>query len=1097
MTPTRICLLTLTTVLVLNAIVSAQEWPTRAEPWRVAYTGADSTGPNVLGHWSFSAEAPAADSSSYRQPGELLGAKPVEGRFGGGIESFLGFPTSDARHALMVKLAPHLSPSGPFTLELWLKPSPEFETITNCYLVDKRYVAHTDYQWMLERPGGQRDLHLRLTLGFGDSSDTALSQPIALPTGVWSHLAVTYDGRGGIRFFQDGAQRGERLLKGRGGVTAGSHALSIGDRLGSNYAGVPAVIDEVRLTSAALEFRPVVTRLEGDRHVFRRMEPATGLRYRVRNLESQPQTGTRLTVRVPGQSEQVFPLGDLAPAAEKTVDIEFNTALRPDLYPVGAETHVDGPTPFESLQTDELRIVPRPLDRMPVLNWGLYGTDDVIREIPRMKSIGFTHSFGLVIDNHHILEHPESPFPAREPERPKANRLLDTALAEDFQIALQFHPADTFHKAHPELTRVDRAGKPYTKVPGNDLNGLAPEAQAFHHRVGDVAGRTYGTHPAVDAALVNSELRDHAWLSFSELDRAEYKRATGLEIPDEATTPYGVSWNSLKDFPANRVIADDHPLLTYFRWYHAEGYGLGKLNSALVRGLREGSGRKDLWTFFDPAVRSPSLWGSGGDVDVLSQWTYSYPDPIRIALPTDELFTMARGHDPIQRVMKMTQVIWYRSQSAPIAKDPAKAQAQSARSPWEDQDPTGQYITIAPHHLREAFWTKISRPIQGIMYHGWSSLVPTDEPSAYRFTNSQTQHELTRLVHEVLQPLGPTLKKVPHAPRDVAFLESFTSQMFAHRGAYGWSHTWTGDCYLALLYAQLQPEVLYEQSLLADGLERFKVLVLPDCDVLTKPVVDRILAFQMAGGLIVADERLCPAIKADITLPAYARVNKAADDKQKLLEWASELRSALDPRYTRPFESSDPEVVTVRRRAGESDYLFAINDHREAGDYVGHHGLVLERGLPARTVLRLQRPAGVVYDLVQGGLVPFSRTGTALEIPLELSPCDGRLLLVTPTPISEIRLSLPGDVKRGQAVKVRIEVVGADGQIVPATLPLDVQIRDGDGRTAEFSGFHAAENGQLELNLTIAPNDAQGAWDLQITDLASRLHARGSFRVTP
>ena len=60
------------------------------------------------------------------------------------------------------------------------------------------------------------------------------------------------------------------------------------------------------------------------------------------------------------------------------------------------------------------------------------------------------------------------------------------------------------------------------------------------------------------------------------------------------------------------------------------------------------------WTFFDPAVRVPSLWGSGGGVDVISQWTSS--QPIKIGQATDELFAMAAGR-PGQRVMKMTQVI--------------------------------------------------------------------------------------------------------------------------------------------------------------------------------------------------------------------------------------------------------------------------------------------------------------------------------------------------------------------------------------------------------------------------------------------------------
>ena len=57
--------------------------------------------------------------------------------------------------------------------------------------------------------------------------------------------------------------------------------------------------------------------------------------------------------------------------------------------------------------------------------------------------------------------------------------------------------------------------------------------------------------------------------------------------------------------------------------------------------------------------------------------------------------------------------------------------------------------------------------------------------SGYRYTNPQTQHELRRLVKEVVEPLGPTLMQVPDRKSDVAYLESFASQMFARRGTYG------------------------------------------------------------------------------------------------------------------------------------------------------------------------------------------------------------------------------------------------------------------------------------------------------------------------
>ena len=148
-------------------------------------------------------------------------------------------------------------------------------------------------------------------------------------------------------------------------------------------------------------------------------------------------------------------------------------------------------------------------------------------------------------------------------------------------------------------------------------------------------------------------------------------------------------------------------------------------------GLKAAAGRADLWTFHDPAVRVASVYGSGGG-RYLSQWTYSYPDPIRIAVATDELLAMAAGGPPRQQVMKMTQIIWYRGQTAPIAK-PNNPPAYQA--PWEIDQPDAPFITIAPMQLREALWTKIARPIKGIMYHGWQSLLPL--PTANRLSPHQ------------------------------------------------------------------------------------------------------------------------------------------------------------------------------------------------------------------------------------------------------------------------------------------------------------------------------------------------------------------------
>ncbi|MFG0261555.1 MAG: hypothetical protein ACF788_04115, partial [Novipirellula sp. JB048] len=664
----------------------------------------------------------------------------------------------------------------------------------------------------------------------------------------------------------------------------------------------------------------------------------------------------------------------------------------------------------------------------------------------------------------------------------------NAALENDIKVIASMSPGSWLRKAEvgKPFRRLDRTGKEYERT---DISGLFQRVQDFCFHTGAAIGRAYGDHPAFAAALLHTEVRGASQLSFHPQEVAAYREATGAEIPAKINHKSGVQYQQLADFPQDRVIPDDHPVLQYLRWFWQRGDGWNALTSRVDQGLKQQIDRDDFWTFYDPACRVPSLSGSGGNVDVLSHWTYSYPDPIRIGLCTDELFEMARAGDRDQEVMKMTQLIWYRSQTAPI-----NAKPSGETSPWVDQDPDAAYITIAPMHLREAFWWKIARPIKGIMYHGWQSLVETDSPSAYRYTNPSTQHELKRLVSEVVEPLGPTLMQVPDAESDVVFLESFTSQMMARRGTYGWNRSWAGDMYHILMYAQLQPRVMYEESLLAGGLRGAKVLVLADCDVLTESVVEAIEAFQAAGGLVIGDEETCPAIKLDKTLARFNRTKQADQDRAKLLAAAQDLRAWLDPRYSRELDSTNPDVLSRRRQFGTTDYLFAVNDHREFGHYVGDYALTMENGLPSQTQLRLERPAGHVYDLVARRESTSESRDNAMIIPVSLGPCEGRVLMVTERPIRELDVTVPAAATPGESV--RLEIAITDGQTaIDAVIPVEVRIVDPEGMQAEMSGYYGAVGGELTIPFDFAANDRTGVWEIHATELASGREAAGYLRL--
>jgi len=273
------------------------------------------------------------------------------------------------------------------------------------------------------------------------------------------------------------------------------------------------------------------------------------------------------------------------------------------------------------------------------------------------------------------------------------------------------------------------------------------------------------------------------------------------------------------------------------------------------------------------------------------------------------------------------------------------------------------------------------------------------------------------------------------------------------------------------------------------------VLVMPCCDVLTVSVRDRIAAFQRRGGLIVADEHLTPALTPDILIPSLRRTKKADEDKVALQALAHRLRAELDPFYERYGDSSDPDVVVRFRQYGDTDYLFAINDKRTFGTYVGHHGLVMEKGLPNNATLTVNRDQGHVYDLVAHQAVPATQTPGGLVIEREFGPGAGHLLMITSKPVASIRVGGPEQTTRDNRVRLEIAVLDDAGQPLAAVVPVQVEVLDPRDRPAEYSGYYGVKDGKLSINLDLAPNDLTGKWHVRATELASGRASECTFAV--
>ena len=815
---------------------------------------------------------------------------------------------------------------------------------------------------------------------------------------------------------------------------------------------------------------------------FKRMSGTKKIVVNLTNNTSKNLTAGKVLVTAGGQKKS-HDIVELSSGKSTTITFDFDSSLRPGKYRCQIEIADQSGKVLDS-GIVKLYIAPRPVpNKMPVIMWG-HG------DLHKVQKCGFTHSFVTLLNSKKVFAEKKITEADYLKDYQKTAKLLDQALIDGFG-AVAFMGIGRLINAQNQFLRVGRKGK---VLQGHkNICASFPEVKKFCYDAGASTAKTYGKFSAFDFALVETENRDGTKLCFHKHDKENYKKYSGKDIPSEVKSKMGIHYTKIADFPADHIIKDDNPVLQYLKWFWQQGDGWNQLYTEIHRGLQ--SGKQHIGTWYDPAVRVPSVSGSGGEVDYASQWTYTYPDPIKIGKVVDELFAMTSlSPRKEQKVMNTTQIIWYRSATAPKRK-PGE-HPNIPLTDWEKRAPDANYITIAPDHLSEAFWSEISRPISGIMYHGWWSFgdYHQDNRWKYRYTNSETPRVLKRLVDTVVTPLGPSLKQIPDISSDIAFLQSFTSEMFAQVGEFGWGWGWGNDAYQILRYAHLQPKVVYEESILRGGLKGVKILVAVKCPVLTESVARKIIQFQQLGGIIIGDENLAPGITPDIIMSSYNRTGPPHIDKSKLQAKAKKLRSELKGAYFPYADTSNPDVILRVRRYKDCDYLFVINDKRTYGNYVGQYKRLMENGLATQANITLKRK-GYVYDLVSHQSADSKILNRKLNLQVKLAPGEGKLFMICKYPIANLKLTVAPEVKRNSQMPIIVEISDTKNRVIHGIVPILVNITDSKGEKAEFSGYYGVKDGKLRITLDIAKNDDIGTWEITVTELASGKISTKSFIV--
>ncbi len=934
----------------------------------------------------------------------------------------------------------------------------------------KRY--HKGFAFFL-MPQGNNVYRLGAAFGYGDKSVQPVSRNVTLTPGVEYTLTLRFSAAGKVAFLVNGKLLSSADVQ-PGSIAAPEVNITFGDRVGATYFPLGGILKSVELRSA--KFTPQDFSADSSKRlVFERGEKKSLVWVDFLNFVDQNLKNITVNAVSAGTGMAPVFLSEVAGNSGTTLQFPIDTDLLPGKYFLEL-TALDSAKKKIAYKQIEYVIVPAYGDFLPVMLWGNY--DDV----KAIRKAGFTHQ--LV----HL-------FPRSGNFDPETLKRwiphLDENLKEKLYTFGTLHAHFRFLAAKRHL-RTDREGRVYPRA---NLEASHPAVQKEFSEAAFSTVKAVGDHPAFDGVLINSEVRDGALPSFgSGVEPAAFKKFAGYDIPETISGKSPKSYAGDPEFPWDRVIPDNYKDLHFLRWFWDVGDGWNPLQTLLSKTMHQAISperRERFFTFYDPATRVPPMWGSGGDVDMISQWTYAYPDPIKIGQATDEVIAMAQGK-PGQKIASMTQAIWYRSQTAPANK--------AVKNPpeWLEWEKNAMFISVAPDSLREAFWSKISRRLDAIMYHGVGSLLARTDHKLYRMTNYKSREVLAELCKNVVEPLGPVLKKVPERPAEVAILHSLAAGFYAPKHfPMGWSRGWAADLHLALQWGHFQPAIIFDEHLSSGrNIEKLKVLFVPGLEVVTESVLENLNQLRRRGVVIIGDEFTAPALMVDYRLKSIVRNTfDPAGTKLELQKLGKDLAVLLKEYAPSAVSASNADLVVRQRGNDQADYIFVVNDKRTFGDYVGQWQMVQEKGLPNAGTIFVNHSAAAAYDLTTHREIPLAKNGKNCKFKVSLAPGDGNVILLLDRKISRLSLQLPEIVKCKNAFTVKCSVLDEKSVPVKAYIPLELIMTASDGTVLPGSGFYAADNGEFTLREVMATNAAAGTVKVTLRCLASGKSVSGSFNV--
>jgi hypothetical protein len=561
-----------------------------------------------------------------------------------------------------------------------------------------------------------------------------------------------------------------------------------------------------------------------------------------------------------------------------------------------------------------------------------------------------------------------------------------------------------------------------------------------------------GDHPGLWAVSfqdevpfrMNQDERTGKWKvgDYSEAAIEHFKRVTGLPPAFPPTDPEGTVW------------PEDHP---YLRWMREIGLPGNDFTNPGFEDLYYRLGQ-EVKKYRPDVITTNYSGGEYGKNDVVLDWNYPTiwgPEPWESGPGSGYLDYVFDRH-------------WARQDARP-------RKPLWALLGWWSGDMTRQpEWCVADFRLQTEL--ALAKGCKQLMWFDVGN-GPAAGPESGPFSRPDLRAELERWCAFLHEKGGvfAQLEKRPY--RKVAVLWSETNRAgFVARTPDKAEHY--------LVFAGLRsigasPDVITDRMIREGCLNDYEGLVLCGFSYSSTDLWKAIQDFATRGGKVFVDttSKLVPpgaislGVRWDETFADPQSAKHAnLQRSEAVAKWAERLRPIVLPALSRPdleVLGSDGTIGPHLLWAGETPYLFVINTDLEQ---------------PRSAVIRFKHAGPVAYDLMTGEQAALTLEDGRVEVPVTLQPGAWAAYVLPPGTIEGVRLEASA---AGGAIDARVSVIGADGQRLPAALPLHVELLDPAGQGTPYDGFSSTDRtgawaGAFRLG---SLTEEAGTWRVRVTEL--------------